>query len=41
MPESEVLWLVETVVVVLDLLSRKYCFLVAGAVKVQNEQGEH
>ena len=25
----------------LGLLSRKYCFLVTGAVKVQNGQGEH
>ena len=28
-------------VVGLGLLSRKYCILVAGAVKVQNRQGEH
>ena len=39
--ESGVLWLIEAVVVGLGLLSRKYCFLVAGAVKVQNGQGEH
>ena len=39
--ESGVLWLVEAVIVVLGLLSRKYSFLVAGAVKVQNGQGEH
>ena len=28
-------------IVGLGLLSRKYCFLVAGVVKVQNGQGEH
>ena len=39
--ESGVLWLIEAVVVGLGLLSRKYRFLVAGAVKVQNGQGEH
>ena len=40
--ESGVLQLVEAVAVVLGLLSKKkYCVLVAGAVKVQNEQGEH
>ena len=39
--ESGVLWLIEAVVVGLGLLSRKYCFLVAGVVKEQNGQGEH
>ena len=33
--------MVEAVVVGLGLLSRKYCILVADAVKVQNGQGEH
>jgi len=49
MPESGVPWLVESgvlrlveaVAVVLGFLSKKYCVLVAGAVKVQNGQGEH
>ena len=41
MPKSGVLWLVEAAVVGLGLLSRKYCFLVAGAVKVQNRWGEY
>ena len=41
MDESGVLWSIDTVVVGLGLLSRKYCLLVAGAVKVQNRQGEH
>ena len=39
--ESGVLCLIEAVVVGLGLLSRKYCFLVAGVVKVQNRQGKH
>ena len=39
--EAGVLWSSEAVIVGLGLLSRKYCFLVAGAVKVQNGQGEH
>ena len=41
MPQPGVLWLVDAVVVGLGLLSRKYCFLVAGAVMAQNGQGEH
>ena len=39
--ESRVLQLVEAVAVVLGCQKKKYCILVAGAVKVQNEQGEN
>ena len=39
--ESRVLWLIDNVVVGLGLLSRKYFFLEAGTVKVQNKQGKH
>ena len=38
---SRVPWLIDNVVAGLGLLSRKYFFLEAGAVKVQKEQGEH
>ena len=41
MPQSGVLWMVEPDVVGMGLLLKRYWFLVAGGVKVQNGQGRH